>query len=336
MPQRVKGNRREASQLRKKQTGVRPRPFAPGRLIRHAYAVRGQDPFGVGRRGRLLSAVVACLVGCALLGPADLLARGTSAAAGSETGVPATGLTAVGPCADPQLHLRCPDLVMSAPFDVHVDRTSIAGHVLLRAASSVNNLGAGPLELRAHRRGAGAWIVEQAIYGRGGRRHLFESDGQLIFKFVRGYRYGHPTIGSYSYWKFRQVAAFQLWTIDARLRTVHLVRVGPKVDYCLRDLIRTHPMARSPVNPVYLACSQDPRLHRDVLGTSVGWSDVYPYEYPQQWIDVTGLRGRFAFVMIADPRDVLLESNKNNNASMTYVELPSGRIIGQRVGVPAP
>ncbi|MBV9424920.1 MAG: hypothetical protein JOZ98_18565 [Solirubrobacterales bacterium] len=250
--------------------------------------------------------------------------------------MPATGPAVLGPCADPQLHLRCPDLVMSAPFDVHVDRTSLAGHVLLRAASSVNNLGAGPLELRAHRRGTGGWIVEQAIYGRGGRRHLFESDGQLVFKFVPGYRYGHPTIGGYSYWKFRQVAAFQLWTIDARFRTVHLARVGPKVDYCLRDLIRTHPTARSPVDPVYPACSQNPRLHRDVLGTSVRWSDVYPDEYPQQWIDVTGLRGRFAFVMIADPRDALQESNKDNNASMTYVELPSGGIIGHGVGLPAP
>jgi hypothetical protein len=58
--------------------------------------------------------------------------------------------------------------------------------------------------------------------------------------------------------------------------------------------------------------------------------------YPQQWIDVTGLRGRFAFVMIADPLDLFQESNKRNNVSETYVELPSGRILGQRVGVATP
>lgn len=296
----------------------------------------GRGPFSVGRRGRLLSAVLICLAACALLGPDYLLARGITGVAGSTAAVPATEPPVVAPCSDAQLQLRCPDLVMSAPFDVHVDRASLRGHVLLRAASSVNNLGKGPLELRAHRRRAGPWIVEQAIYDRRGRRHLFETAGQLVFKFVPGYRYGHPRVGNYSYWKFRQVAAFQLWTIDARFRTVHLVRVGPKVDYCLRDLIRTHPTARSPVNPVYPGCSQDPRLRHDVLGTSVGWSDVYPYEYPQQWVDVTGLRGRFAFVMIADPEGVLRESNKNNNASETYVQLPSGRVIGQRVGVPAP
>jgi hypothetical protein len=48
--------------------------------------------------------------------------------------------------------------------------------------------------------------------------------------------------------------------------------------------------SRSPVNPVYPGCSQSPGLRTDILGASVGWSDVYPYEDPEQWIDVTGLR----------------------------------------------
>jgi len=63
---------------------------------------------------------------------------------------------------------------------------------------------------------------------------------------------------------------------------------------------------------------------------------VYPYEYPEQWIDVTGLRGSFAYVQIADPDSLLMESNKGNNVSETYVSLPSGRVLGHRVGVPAP
>lgn len=243
--------------------------------------------------------------------------------------------TANGACAQKK-YLLCPDLEMSAPFDVHLDRKSIPGHVLLRAASSVNNVGRGPLELRASRHGTGRFTVQQAIYGIRGRVHLFPTQGSLVFKFVSGYRYQHPRIGNFSYWKFRQVAAFQLWTIDARFQTRQLVRIGPKTDYCLRDLVHTFPGPHSPARAVYPECSTDPRLQRDVLGTSVGWSDVYPYEYPSQWIDVTGLRGRFAFVMIADPHHVLLESNKNNNASETFVQLPSGRILGHRVGVPVP
>jgi hypothetical protein len=77
-------------------------------------------------------------------------------------------------------------------------------------------------------------------------------------------------------------------------------------------------------------------MKSDVLGTSVGWSDVYPYEYPEQWIDVTGLRGHFAYAQIADPENLLIESNHKNDVSETYVSLPSGRVLGHRVGVAAP
>jgi hypothetical protein len=117
---------------------------------------------------------------------------------------------------------------------------------------------------------------------------------------------------------------------------LRLVRTGPKVDYCLRDLFRTFPSPRSPKSAVYPACNQNPNIKRDVLGTSVGWTDSYPYEYPEQWIDVTGLRGRFAYLQIADPDKLLIESNHDNDISETYIDLPSGRVLGHRVGVGHP
>lgn len=239
------------------------------------------------------------------------------------------------PCSVAKPRLRCPDLVMSAPFDLHLDRTTLPGHVLLRAASSIDNHGRGPMELRAHRTRHGI-VVYQAIYGPRRRARLFRTAAELIFKHVPGQRYEHPMIGAFSYWKLAHAAGFQLWSIDAHRHALQLVRTGPKVDYCLRDLFRTRPSLRSPPAPVYPACSQDPYMRHDVLGTSVGWSDVYPYEYPQQWIDVTGLRGRFAYVQVVDPDNRLIESNHENDVSETYVELPSGRVLGQRVGVAAP
>jgi lysyl oxidase len=224
---------------------------------------------------------------------------------------------------------------MSAPYRFHLDRSTIRGHVLLRAASSIDNLGSGPMELSFHRSGS-KMSAYQAIYDVRGRRHLFPSRARLTFKYVPGERYGMPAIEAFSYWKLRHAAAFQLWSIDAHDRALQLVRTGPKVDYCLRDLIRTHPSAASPPEAVYPACSQDPYMRSDVLGTSVGWSDQYPYEYPEQWIDVTGLRGRFAYVQRVDPDGLLIESNHENDVSETYVELPSGRVLGHRVGVAVP
>ncbi|MGB9185147.1 MAG: lysyl oxidase family protein [Solirubrobacteraceae bacterium] len=234
------------------------------------------------------------------------------------------------------MRLLCPDLIMSAPSLLHIDRTTIPGRVLLRAASALNNRGRGPLEVSAHRTGRYGMVVYQAIYDRRGRRHLLRTAATLTYKYVPGDRYGDGNVGDASYWKFKHAAAFELWSIGPHRRAIRLVRRGPKVDYCLRDLFHTHPSDHSPSAPVYPACSQNPGIRHDVLGISVGWTDGYPYEYPEQWIDVTGLRGRFAYVQIADPDHLLIEANRKNDVSETYIELPSGRVLGERVGVAGP
>jgi hypothetical protein len=239
-------------------------------------------------------------------------------------------------CHGAPARLRCPDLIMSAPSGLRLDRRTRPGRVLLRAASAINNRGRGPLELRARRLGRRRWRVYQAIYDRHGEAHLFRTAAKLVFKFVPGDRYRYGDVGSASYWKLKHAASFQLWSLARRFKAVALVRSGPKVAYCLRDLSRTAPSRASPIAPVYPACSQQAGIGSDVLGTSVGWSDVYPYEYPEQWIDVTGLRGRFAFVQRADPDRLFVESNHRNDVSETFVLLPSGRVLGHRVGVSLP
>jgi hypothetical protein len=102
------------------------------------------------------------------------------------------------------------------------------------------------------------------------------------------------------------------------------VRRGAKQVYCLRDLVHVSDIARSPDGPVYGGCSEESGARRVVLGTSVGWADRYPSDYYQQWIDVTGLRGRFLFVQVADPRNLLAESNETNNENKVALSLPNG------------
>ncbi len=132
----------------------------------------------------------------------------------------------------------------------------------------------------------------------------------------------------------RPLRALARWTPGGR--KVERVRVGPKVAYCLRDLERTRPrLAHSPRRRIYPACSNDPKRKRVTLGTSIGWSDVYPPAYPEQWIDVTGLRGCFAYVHIADPENGIFESNEQNNRAQVIVRLPFE--LGQRRrGCPGP
>jgi len=236
------------------------------------------------------------------------------------------------PCLDPvkRSKLNCPDLVMKRPYGLVLDYTADAGRVVLRAGNSIDSVGRGPAELHGTRVAKYFMKGRQRIYRRAGGKLGITTGARLFFKYVpRQLRY----------WKYHRAAAFQLWRIDSEGRRTKLVRRGPKVSYCLRDLQHSRSgLARSPASYVYPACSTDRHDRRVTLGTSVGWSDVYPPSYPEQWIDVTGLRGCFAYRHIADPGNGVYESNERNNSASAVVRLPfragrqtcpGGRVEGQ-------
>jgi Lysyl oxidase len=210
--------------------------------------------------------------------------------------------------------LRCPDLVMRQPYGLYTDRLTKAGHTVLRAGNVIDSIGAGPAELHGNRIGPRFMKARQRIYTRRGKRIGVATGARLEFKFAHQSRY---------WWKFHNAARFELWRVDRQGRRMRRVRRGPKVSYCLRDLTRTRPqLRRSPGGPFYPACSTNANAQRVTLGTSIGWADIYPPAYPEQWIDVTGLRGCFAYVHIADPENGIYESNEDNNEAQVIVRLP--------------
>jgi hypothetical protein len=248
---------------------------------------------------------------------ASALAATTAAAVA--LAAPRQAEPAPNPCQGPQAaELLCPDLLMAPPRDLEIDRRAVRGRVVLRATNSIDSRGAGPAELRGRRDGERTMGARQVIHRVDGSRLYVRTGARLYFQ---------PIPDQGRYWKFADAARFELWRLDAERRRVELVRVGPKQNYCLRDLERTARMRRSPRRRVYPACSQNRRQRAVTLGTSVGWSDVYPATYHQNWIDVTGLRGTFAFVHIADPRNGIHESDETNNSAETIVSLPSGRAL---------
>jgi hypothetical protein len=210
--------------------------------------------------------------------------------------------------------LRCPDLVMRRPWGLSVDRVTRPGHALLRAGNVIDSIGRGPAELRGTRYNRVYMHAHQRIYKRRGGSLMVRTGARLRLKFAHLSRF---------WWKFFNAARFELWRVDARGRRTVKVRTGPKVSYCLRDLNHTRPsLRRTPYLPHYPACSNDVTARHVTLGTSVGWADVYPPSYPEQWIDVTGLRGCFAYVHIADPNNRVYESNEDNNEAQVIVRLP--------------
>jgi len=229
---------------------------------------------------------------------------------------PAGAAAKPNPCLDDRLApaLLCPDLKMKRPFDLSLDPTVKPGRVVLRAGNSIDNVGRGPAELSGVRSGRFGMRAAQRIYRRDGGRLGIFTGAKLFFKFVQGQT---------RYWKWRRAERFELWRLDDRGRRARLVRRGPKRDSCLRDL--GHPFPRKPGSPrrrVYPSCSTEPSRRLETIGTSVGWSDIYPASYPEQWIDVTGLRGCFAYRHVVDPSKGIFESNERNNAASRVVRLP--------------
>jgi lysyl oxidase len=232
----------------------------------------------------------------------------------------AVGAAEENPCEGPEAKaLLCPDLRVGPAADLYAERSGggygYGGGTLLHAGNDIRSRGRGPMELRGQRYKRNWMRANQAIYKVGGGAEVFRTEAQLHFYSV-GYEYGG------SYWKVHDPLSMEIWSLDENRRPLEQVRKGPKVFYCFRDLEHTRSMKRSPGHRVYPACSQDPSRKRVRLGTSVGWSDIYPSTYDRQWVNVTGLRGCFAFVMQVDPQSLLFESNERNNRSVRIIRLP--------------
>lgn len=243
-------------------------------------------------------------IGAALLVVATVLAFAAGASAkGNGPCRPKTNLA----------KLRCPDLKIGKPKDMYAERHN--GRVLLRATNDIKSRGRGPMELRGRRDRRRSMNVTQAIRRRSGGFALYPTQARLRFFNVGPYWGG-------AFWKVAHPLHFELWTLGNDGRRKKRVRTGPKQFYCFRDLERTRPGKRSPTAPVYPACNQNPNERRVTLGTSVGWSDIYPSDYDNQWINVTGLRGCYAYVLRLDPYNRLFESNKKNNVRQRKIRLP--------------
>ena len=106
------------------------------------------------------------------------------------------------------------------------------GHTRLHAGNSIDSIGKGPAELFGTRIGRTFMRARQRIYKRGGGKIGVATDGRLQFKFAHLSRY---------WWKFYNAARFELWRVDAEGKRTKLVRTGPKVAYCLRDLMHSRP-----------------------------------------------------------------------------------------------
>jgi hypothetical protein len=124
-----------------------------------------------------------------------------------------------------------------------------------------------------------------------------------------------------------------------------IARPGRKVTFCLADIeidawAEKGDGARNYNAPDCLFPAQsDEQSDHFVQGITNGWADVYNWYLPDQYMEVTGLPdGDYILETIADPDNLLRETNESNNCGGIRIRLTGIRSSTPRAEIlgPAP
>jgi hypothetical protein len=204
-----------------------------------------------------------------------------------------------------------PDLAMAPLRDVRVQ--SAGGRQLLRFTAEIVNLGAGPFELTGTRPSTAdpliTTVTQRVLDDAGGARTV---GTPAVMEFAGD---GH------SHWHVRDLERYELLPLDGP----DTLGLGAKQGFCFFDNNRYQPgLPGHPSSPVYLECG-GPADTSVTMGLSVGWGDVYGWDLPGQFIDITGLPpGAYRLRAVANPEGWFEEQRRDNNDT-TLVILWDGR-----------
>ena len=201
------------------------------------------------------------------------------------------------PCAGPERQAPALPRPADRPAERNVRLRPTAARCCCTRPPTSRSRGRGPMELHGQRNGPETMRVDAAD---------LQAPAAATSPCAPAPRLHFTDVGAYfggSYWKVHQLARFELRRVAARRRArpggadepeAELLPARPRADPARAALAR-----RRATTP---AATRTRASSRDTLGTSVGWSDIYPADYDKQYIDVSGLRGCFAFAMTGRPQ----------------------------------
>jgi hypothetical protein len=218
-------------------------------------------------------------------------------------------LSAVGAAAGPR-KARLPD-IRPLPGALLNRRIVVeGGRRLLRFDTSIENIGAGPVEVRGLlNKETNVMEAYQVLYTDKKLRH-FRS--QRIGEFEWHAEHRH--------WHLLQVAEYRLKN-DAGEE----VATGTKISFCLVDTAHSaEEIPYSPKLPRYRRCDNDASAKHFRVGISVGWSDLYNLGLYGQWIDITDVSpGDYQIEVELDPLNLIQERDESNNTVQVPVTIPA-------------
>jgi Lysyl oxidase len=214
-----------------------------------------------------------------------------------------------------RFHLLLPDLRMQIPQDVNLDQGIGFRH--LRFTAIIENLGRGPLDAK------GARICPTCSRMRT-RQRMLRSDGTWRVR-QEDAKQRYATGDGHHHWHVIGMERYELYPMTGPFDSGEVV--GAKTGYCFFDGIRadsTPPGARPYPYYSFFGCGDTDSQHTHV-GLSVGWGDIYQYNFAGQYIDVTNVpTGDYLLCVGADPNNDFRETRDGNNQAWAKVTLAAG------------
>jgi len=212
--------------------------------------------------------------------------------------------------------LLMPNLIVLKAAGLYIQHTSRGRY--LRFESGLGNIGRGPVEVRPNSNRAcpsGQRHATQIIY-----RDL---DGSRFFRRAVDTEFARRSAGcmvfhsAHDHWHFQAASRYRLFEPGEE---TNLVRVGQrKMSFCLRDSRRLPSRFGSYNQPQYYGgCSRN-----SPQGISTGWADVYQSFLAGQAVRLPASAGNglYCLEIKVDPRNLLVESNDDDNTSMRAFRL---------------
>lgn len=207
------------------------------------------------------------------------------------------------------------DLGMAHLSDLYV-ATTTDGRELLRFSAMIVNVGSGPFEIVASRLDqALSFTVSQRISQSDGSTTDVPTDAEMV--------YGGD---GHDHWHVRDLESYDLLRLDNGVK----VGTGAKSGFCFFD---TDPydlsLPGAPQSRQYSHVTCGNRDSLDVsMGLSIGWGDEYPWNLPDQYIDITAVdNGKYRLRATADQGELFTEASESNN--VTWVDIRLSRRGGQ-------
>ncbi len=209
-----------------------------------------------------------------------------------------------------------PDLDQAVPAAVGIREEE--GRRLLVFASAVDNVGAGPLEVRGTRGpSAGTMATVQLVRRADGSARETPLEG--ILRYERAETHAH--------WHLLGFERYELRTPGGET-----VLTARKAGFCLGDRYDSRRSARLRSEPLQAVWTEEcgrgrPDLRDLEEGISVGYGDDYAPYLEGQFVDVTDLpAGTYVLVHLANPGNGLREASYENNAASVSLRLTESSV----------